>query len=152
WLIESLDAPRLDGQAPLADALESGPVHAHNLWESPVEEEAVGRVLYHTLREDLTPREDVLVALLLLGYQHKEAGAMLSLTKQQVRRTIQTIQRKAVQVLALEYPGLVAPTPRTPKQRAAQTAARARWAKRPPFTIPALVQELLSEAARVLKE
>ncbi|MDP3065063.1 MAG: sigma factor [Chloroflexota bacterium] len=146
WLIESLDAPRLDGQEPLADALESGPVHAHNPWESPVEAEAVGRVLYHTLREDLTPREDALLTLLLIGYGPKGAGALLELTKQQAFRSQQAIQRKAIAVLGLEYPGLFAPTPTTPKQRAAQTAARARWAQRAPFTIPALVQELLAHA------
>lgn len=146
WLIESLDAPRLDGQEPLAEALASGPVRAHNLWESPVEEEALGRVLYQTLRELLTPREDALLSLLLLGYEPKGAGAHLKLTKQQAYRTRQTIQRKAVQILGVEYPGLVTPGPLTPRQRAAQTAARARWAQRAPFTIPALVQELLTQA------
>jgi len=53
----------------------------------------------HTLRDLLTPREDALLALLLLGYQHKEAGALLSLTKQQVHRTHWSIQRKAVVLL-----------------------------------------------------
>jgi DNA-directed RNA polymerase specialized sigma24 family protein len=140
WLIVSLDAPRLDGQEPLADTLASGPVHAHNLWESPVEEEALGRILYQTLRDLLTPREDALLALLLLGYQHKEAGALLSLTKQQVHRTHQSIQRKAVVLLGLdgERP------PSSARQRAARTAAVARWARREPFAMPADVQALLA--------
>lgn len=133
WLLVSLDAPRLDGQEPLADTLASGPVRAHNLWESPVEEEALGRVLYQTLRELLTPREDALLALLLLGYQHKEIRALLGLTKQQVYRTHQSIQRKAVVLLGLdgERP------PSSARQRAARTAAVARWARRDPFVAPA---------------
>ena len=140
WLIVSLDAPRLDGQEPLADSLASGPVHAHNLWESPVEEEALGRVLYQTLRELLTPREDTLLALLLLGYLHKEAGAMLRLTKQQVHRTHQAIQRKAVVLLGLDGQR----PPSSARQRAARTAAVARWARRDPFVAPATVQALLA--------
>lgn len=58
-----------------------------------MEEEAVGRVLYQALRDLLTSREDALLALLLLGYQHEDAGALLSLTKHQVHRTHQSIQR-----------------------------------------------------------
>ncbi|MDP2856876.1 MAG: hypothetical protein Q8P50_02750, partial [Bacillota bacterium] len=114
--------------------------HAHNLWESPVEEEALGRVLYQTLRELLTPREDALLALVLLGYQHKEAGALLGLTKQQVHRTHQSIQRKAVVLLGLdgERP------PSSARQRAARTAAVARWARRDPFVAPDTVQALLA--------
>ena len=140
WLIVSLDAPRLDGQEPLADTLASGPVHAHNPWESPVEVEALGRLLYQALRELLTPREDALLTLLLMGYGPKGAGALLELTKQQAFRTRQAIQRKAVVLLGLdgERP------PPSARQRAARTAAVARWARRDPFVAPATVQALLA--------
>ncbi|MDP3064807.1 MAG: hypothetical protein Q8O40_16645, partial [Chloroflexota bacterium] len=141
WLIVSLDAPPPDGCHPLADSLASGPVHAHNLWESPVEEEALGRILYQTLRDLLTPREDVLLALLLLlGYGPKGAGHLLELTRQQTFRTQQAIQVKAAVLLGLdgERP------PPSARQRAARTAAVARWARHDPFVAPATVQALLA--------
>ncbi|MDP2950701.1 MAG: hypothetical protein Q8P22_14355, partial [Chloroflexota bacterium] len=140
WLIVSLDAAPPDGRPPMADTLASGPVHAHNLWESPVEEEVLGRVLYQTLQELLTPREDALLALLLLGYQQKEAAGLLSLTKQQVHRTHQSIQRKAVVLLGLDGKR----PPPSARQRAARTAAVARWARRDPFVAPADVQALVA--------
>src|SRR3990167_5296525 len=78
WLMESLDAPQRESQAPLtdglpSDALASGPVHAHNLWESPTEAEAMGHVLYEMLRAILTPREDAVPTLLLVGYRSRHA-------------------------------------------------------------------------------
>ena len=140
YFTDSMDAPGPRDLPPISEALASGPVHAHDLWESPVEGEALGRVLYQTLRELLTPREDTLLTLLLLGYLHKEAGAMLRLTKQQVHRTHQAIQRKAVVLLGLDGQR----PPSSARQRAARTAAVARWARRDPFVAPDTVQALLA--------
>ena len=106
-----------------------------------METEALGRLLYQALREALSPREDALLALLLIGYGPKGAGRLLELTRQHAFRTRQAIQVKAAEILGLEYPGLGEPA--SPRQRAAQTAARARWARREPFVLPDTVQALL---------
>ena len=41
WTLQSMDAPQRESQAPLTDALASGPVHAHNRGASPTEAEAL---------------------------------------------------------------------------------------------------------------
>ncbi|MDP2949669.1 MAG: hypothetical protein Q8P22_09050 [Chloroflexota bacterium] len=105
-----------------------------------METEALGRLLYQALRETLSPRENALLALLLIGYGPNGAGALLELTKQQAFRTQQAIQRKAVVLLGLdgERP------PPSARQRAARTAAAARPARRDPFVMPITVQALLA--------
>lgn len=94
WLMQSLDAPQRESQEPLGDALESGPVHAHNLWESPTEAEAMGHVLYEMLRAILTPQEDAVLTLLLVGYRYRDVERVLHLTEKQVLWAQRLLQKK----------------------------------------------------------
>ena len=146
WTTVSLDDPygRLDGTD---DALASGPIRAHNLWESPVEGEALGHVLYEMLREILTPKEDALLALFLVGYWNKEAQKLLGLSKKEVRCARYALQRK---VMALVDPDGVAPP--SARSAAARRAALAMWGRRKPFFVSPGVQVLLTQLMEVISE
>ncbi|MDP3062877.1 MAG: sigma factor [Chloroflexota bacterium] len=146
WLIESLDAPDPDGPHPIADALASGPVHAHNLWESPTEAEAMGHVLHEMLRAILTPQEDAVLTLFLVGYWNKEAGELLGLTKKQVRWARCSLRKK---LATLTEDGVV---PVTRTEDAARRAAQAKWGRLRPFHMAPEVVWLLSELMEALRQ
>ena len=141
----SLDAPRPHDGPALEEMLASGPVHAHDPWESPTEGEAIGRVLFEQLRRLLTETQEAWLTLVICGYQSQQAGQLLGMTKQQAYIVRLSIQRIACDVLGLEYPGL------RPRSHRRTNAAYASWIReRPPA--PAEVQRLVLELFDVLLE
>lgn len=145
YLAESMDAPGPRDLPPISETLASGPLHAHNLWESPVEAEALGHLLYEALLPVLTETQNALLALILAGYQCKEAGRLLGMTKQQAWVVRQSIQRTAVEVLGVQYPGMGAWEERR------RSAALAAWDRRRP-PVPPDVKRLILELFDVLLE
>ena len=106
YLTESMDAPGPRDLPPISETLASGPVRAHNLWESPTEGEAMGHLLYEALQPELTETQNALLALILAGYQCQDAGRLLGMDKKRAYIVRVGIQRTAVEVLGVEYPGL----------------------------------------------
>ena len=106
WQAVSVDYVPPDGQQPLEDTLTSAPFHAHNVWQSPTEDEAVGHLLCEMLRTVMTPREDAVLLLLLEGYTSSEAGHRLGIPHCSSWRAMKRLQRKAREVLGLEYEGM----------------------------------------------
>jgi DNA-directed RNA polymerase specialized sigma24 family protein len=101
WLIGSLDAPQRESQGPLTNGLASDALdgfHALSLWGAPTEDEALGRVLYAMLRGILTPREDAVLTLLLVGYPYRHVERLLHLTPKEVEWSRRQLQKKLAQL------------------------------------------------------
>jgi DNA-directed RNA polymerase specialized sigma24 family protein len=147
YTVQSLQDPygRLDGT--LEDALAGGPVHAHNLWESPTEGEAMGHILYEALRALLSLQEDAVLLLLLAGYRQYEIGPALGLTEKQVRWARQRLQRKLRTLTDDEV------DPFTVQEFACSKAAQALWSRRRPlFHLSLQAQVILAEITEALQQ
>ncbi|MDP3063818.1 MAG: sigma factor [Chloroflexota bacterium] len=147
WTLQSMDAPQRESQAPLTDVLASGPVHAHNLWESPTEADAMGRVLYEMLREMLTPQEDAVLTLLLVGYWNREIERQLDLTEKQVRRARSSLQRQVAMLVEADV-ALYGDH----AQEAARRAVQARRGRPKPYHVPIAMAALLTELLEVIRQ
>lgn len=146
YLTESMDAPRPRDLPPISETLASGPVRAHNLWESPTEGEAMGHLLYEALQPELTETQNALLALILAGYQCQDAGRLLGMDKKRANIVRVGIQRTAVDVLGVEYPGMKAGL--DPRRRRWVLASWA--ARRPP--VPPAVKRLILDLFDVILE
>ena len=147
YLVQSIQDPygRLDGT--LEDALASGRIRAHNLWESPTEGEALGHILYEMLRELLSPQEDAVLALFMVGYRNLDVQNVLGLTEKQVRWARHRLQRK----LRTLTDDVVDPF--TAKEIACSKAAQALWGRRKPlFHLSPPAQIMLDQVMKALKE
>lgn len=124
WAVESLEDA--------GDALDRSHPGRHDPWSSPTEEDAVGRLFYQELRRTLSPKEDIYLSLLLMGFQHRDIGRLLELNGRQVSYFQGALRRKTLALL----------DGHAPFQLHQQEASRTRRVKRP-FRVPKDIQALL---------
>ncbi|MDP3062295.1 MAG: sigma factor [Chloroflexota bacterium] len=147
WALQSMDAPQRESEKTLADALASGPIRAHNLWESPTERDAMGHMLHDMLRAILQPYEDAVLTLLLVGYRNREVERLLHMTEKQVQRARTSLQGKVAMLVEDDVALYIERS-----QEAARRAVQARRGRPKPYHVPLDVEQLLAELMEILRQ
>jgi hypothetical protein len=105
----------------------------------------MGRLLYEALQTELTETQNALLALILAGYQCQDAGRLLGMDKKRAYIVRVGIQRTAVEVLGVEYPGL-----ELGWDQRRRNSALASWARRRPPVPPEVKRLILDLFADLL--